>query len=56
MSPQPEASLAREHLTRATGAFAAGNPVVGVTFLPLAAEAAVVALSELNGIATERQH
>jgi hypothetical protein len=30
--------------------------VVGVTFLPLAAEAAVVALAELNGIATERQH
>ena len=33
-----------------------GDPVVGVTFLHLAAEAAVVALAELNGIATERQH
>jgi hypothetical protein len=30
--------------------------VVGVTFLHLATEAAVVALAELNGIATERQH
>ncbi len=30
--------------------------MVGVTFLHLAAEAAVVALAELNGIATERQH
>ncbi len=30
--------------------------MVGVTFLHLPAEAAVVALAELNGIATERQH
>lgn len=30
--------------------------MVGVTFLHLAAEAAVVALSDGNGIATERQH
>lgn len=30
--------------------------MVGVTFLHLAAEAAVVALSDRNGIATERQH
>ncbi len=30
--------------------------MVGVTFLHLAAEAAVVALSDCNGIATERQH
>jgi len=30
--------------------------VVGVTFLHLAAEAAVVALADRNGIATERQH
>jgi hypothetical protein len=30
--------------------------VVGVTFLYLAAEAAIVALSEFNGIATERPH
>lgn len=30
--------------------------MVGVTFLHLAAEAAVVALAELNGIPTERQH
>jgi len=56
MSPQSKAGLAREHFTRASGAFEAGDPVVGVTFLHLAAEAAVVALSELNGIVTERQH
>jgi hypothetical protein len=30
--------------------------VVGVTFLHLAAEAAIVALCELHGITTERQH
>jgi hypothetical protein len=56
MSPQSKASLAREHLTRANAAFEAGDRVVGVTFLHLAAEAAVVALAELNGIVTERQH
>ncbi len=56
MSPQSKADLAREHLTRASGAFELGDPVVGVTFLHLAAEAAVVALAELNGIPTERQH
>jgi hypothetical protein len=32
--------------------FEAGDSVIGVTFLYLAAEAAIVALSELNGIAT----
>lgn len=56
MSPQSKSSLAREHLTRASAAFKAGDPVVGVTFLHLAAEAAIVALAELHGIATERQH
>ena len=30
--------------------------MVGVTFLHLAVEAAIVALAELNGVATERQH
>lgn len=56
MSPQSKSDLAREHFTRAHVAFEAGDQVVGVTFLYLAAEAAIVALSELNGIATERQH
>jgi hypothetical protein len=56
MSPQSKAGLAREHFTRASGAFEAGDPVAGVMFLHLAAEAAVVALAELQGIATERQH
>ena len=52
MSPQSKSDLDREHFTRAHGAFEAGDLVVGVTFLYLAAEAAIVALSELNGIAT----
>jgi hypothetical protein len=56
MSPQSKSDLAREHFSRAHGAFEVGDLVVGVTFLYLAAEAAIVALSELNGIATERQH
>ena len=56
MSPQSKAGLAPEHFTRASGAFEAGDPVAGVMFLHLAAEAAVVALAELQGIATERQH
>ncbi len=56
MSPHSKAVLAREHLTRASTAFGAEDPVVGVTFLHLAAEAAVVALSDRNGIVTERQH
>jgi hypothetical protein len=56
MSPDSKANLAREHFTRANSAFDTGDPVVGVTFLHLAAEAAVVALSARNGIDTERQH
>jgi hypothetical protein len=56
MSPQAKSDLARKHLARASAAFKAGDPVVGVTFLHLAGEAAIVALSERHGIATERQH
>lgn len=56
MSPQSKARLAREHFTRASVAFEAEDLVVGVTFLHLAAEAAIVALADLNGVATERQH
>ena len=55
MSPQSESELAREHFRRASAAFEAGDPVVGVTFLHLAAEAAIVALGELHGIATEEE-
>jgi hypothetical protein len=43
MSRQSKSDLAREHFTRASGAFKAGDPVVGVTFLHLAAEAAQTA-------------
>lgn len=56
MSPETKSELARKHLTRASGAFEAGDPVVGVTFLHLSAEAAIVALSEHHGIVIERQH
>jgi hypothetical protein len=56
MSPQAKSELARQHLTRASGAFETGDLVVGVTFLHLSAEAAIVALSERHGITTERQH
>lgn len=56
MSPQSKSDLARERLTRAGGGFEAEDPVVGVTFLHLVAEAAIVALAELHGITTERQH
>jgi hypothetical protein len=56
MSPQSKSELAREHFRRASVAFEAGDPVVGVTFPHLAAEAAIVALAELHGIDTERQH
>jgi len=56
MSPQAKSDLARQHFTRARGAFEAGDLVVGVTFLHLSAEAAIVALAEQHGIPTERQH
>jgi hypothetical protein len=56
VSPQRKARLAREHFDRAQTAFDAGDLVVAITFLHLAAEAAIVALSDANGIATERQH
>jgi len=32
MSPQSKSGLAREHLTRASGAFETGDPVADVTF------------------------
>jgi ribonuclease HI len=51
-----KATLARKHLTRAQRAITDGDLVVGVTFLHLAAEAAIVHLADLRDIATERQH
>jgi hypothetical protein len=56
MSPRTKSDLARQHFTRARGAFEAGDLVVGVTFLHLSAEAAIVALAEQHGITIERQH
>ena len=56
MSARSKSQLAREHLTRASDALAAGDLVVAVTFLHLSAEAAVVAVAAARGIETERQH
>ncbi len=46
MSPQSKSEPACEHFRRASSAFEAGDSVVGVTFLHLAVEAAVVALAD----------
>lgn len=56
MSPKPKHELAREHLDRALTAIDAGDVVVAITFLHLAAEAAVVTLAEREGIPTQRSH
>ncbi|HMJ04483.1 MAG TPA: HEPN domain-containing protein [Conexibacter sp.] len=56
MSPKPKHELAREHLERASTAIAAGDVVVAITFLHLAAEAAVVTLAEREGIPTQKSH
>jgi hypothetical protein len=56
VSPKPKHELAREHLERGLRAIDAGDVVVAITFLHLAAEAAVVTLAEQEGIATQRSH
>lgn len=56
MSSKPKHELAREHLDRALHAIDAGDVVVAITFLHLAAEAAVVTLAEREGIPTEKSH
>lgn len=56
MSPKPKHELAREHLARALNAIDAGDVVVAITFLHLAAEAAVVTLAEQQGIPTQKSH
>lgn len=56
MSPKPKHELAREHLDRALNAIDTGDVVVAITFLHLAAEAAIVTLAEREGIPTQKSH
>lgn len=56
MSPKPKHELAREHLDRALSAIDTGDVVVAITFLHLAAEAAIVTLAEREGIPTQKSH
>lgn len=56
MSPKPKHELAREHLDRASRAIADGDVVIAITFLHLAAEAAIVTLAEQEGIPTQKSH
>jgi HEPN domain-containing protein len=56
VSPKPKHELAREHLDRARRAIESGDVVVAITFLHLAAEAAVVTLAEQEGIPTQKSH
>ncbi len=56
MSPRAKHELAREHLSTAQRELDGGEFVPGNMFLHLAAEAAVVALAEREGIDTRRRH
>jgi hypothetical protein len=56
VSPKPKHELAREHLERGLRAIEESDVVVAITFLHLAAEAAVVTLAEQQGIPTQRSH
>ena len=56
MPPKPKHELARAHLDRASDAIDRGDVVVAITFLHLAAEAAVVTLAQREGIPTQKSH
>ncbi len=56
MSPRAKHELAREHLSTAQRELDGGAFVPAIMFLHLAAEAAVVALAESEGIDTRRRH
>lgn len=56
MSPKPKHELAREHLDRGLAAIDRRDAVVAITFLHLAAEAAIVTLADHEGIPTQRSH
>jgi HEPN domain-containing protein len=56
VSPKAKHRLAREHLDTARRELAQGAIVPAIMFLHLAAEAAVVALAERQGIDTRKRH
>jgi HEPN domain-containing protein len=56
VSQRPKHELARSHLDTAVNALNEEDLVVAVTFLHLAAEAAVVAVAERRQIDTQRRH
>ncbi len=56
MSPRAKHELAREHLSTAQRELDGGAFVPEIMFLHLAAEAAVVAVAEIEGIDTRRRH
>jgi hypothetical protein len=56
VSPKAKHELGREHLTTAQRELSEGAIIPAITFLHLAAEAAVVSLAEQQGIDTEKRH
>lgn len=56
MSPKEKAVLAREHLERALPAVTAEDYTETVTWLFAALEAAIVAVAEVHGIESTKQH
>lgn len=56
MSPKAKHELAREHLTTAQRELSEGAIVPAIMFLHLAAEAAIVALADREGIDTKKRH
>ena len=56
VSARPKHELAKAHLESAKRALQEDDLVVAITFLHLAAEAAVVGLAEQHGIDTKRRH
>jgi len=56
VSPKAKHELAREHLDTAQRELAEGAIVPAIMFLHLAAEAAIVALAEREGIDTKKRH
>jgi hypothetical protein len=56
MAPKDKAVLAREHLERALPAVVAEDYTEAVTWLFAALEAAIVAVADVHGIDTKKQH
>ena len=56
MSPKAKEVLAREHLDRGLRGIAAGDATEAVSWLFLSLEAAIVAVADVHGIDTKKQH